>query len=226
MHSAMATTIQPDSATETTRQRYNRSARFYDAGQAVGERFVLRRLRERLWARAPSAGHILEVGVGTGVNLPYYPAGARVTAIDVSDRMLARARQRAARLHVPVDLALMDAQRLDFPDRTFDAVVATCVFCSVPDPVAGLRETLRVLKPGGRLLLLEHVRSENPVVGKVMDLLNPLMVRLSGANLNRRTVDNVRSAGAHDLDVASHAFGIVKLIEARSPASEAWRWSP
>lgn len=221
----MATTIQPDSATETTRQRYNRSASFYDVGQAVGERFVLRRLRERLWARAPAAGNILEIGVGTGVNLPYYPADARVTAIDISDRMLARARQRAVRLRVPVDLALMDAQRLDFSDGTFDAV-ATCVFCSVPDPVAGLREALRVLKPDGRLLLLEHVRSENPVAGKVMDLLNPLMVRLSGANLNRRTVDNVRSAGAHDLDLASYAFGIVKLIEARSPASEAPPWSP
>jgi phosphatidylethanolamine/phosphatidyl-N-methylethanolamine N-methyltransferase len=217
MRPAMVTLNRPDHATEVARQRYDRSARFYDVGQAVGERFAFRRLRERLWTKAPAVGKILEVGVGTGVNLPYYPAGARVTAIDFSDRMLDRAKRRAVHLRVPVDLALMDAQHLDFPDGTFDAVVATCVFCSVPDPVAGLREALRVLKPGGRLFLLEHVRSESLVLGKVIDLLNPLMVRLSGANFNRRTVDNVRSAGARDLDVASHAFGIVKLIEARSP---------
>lgn len=131
-------------ATETVRSRYNRVARFYDLDQAIGERLVFRRLRRRLWAKAPATGAILEVGVGTGVNLEYYPPEARVTAIDISDQMLARARHRAERQHVAVDLALMDAQHLEFADDTFDAVVATCVFCSVPDPVAGLREALRI----------------------------------------------------------------------------------
>ncbi len=217
----MATTTQLSGDTEIARKRYNRAARFYDVEQAVGERLIFRRLRRQFWTKAPATGTILEIGVGTGVNIGYYPAEAHVTAIDISDRMLARAKQRAERLHAAVDLALMDAQHLDFPDATFDAVVATCVFCSVPDPVAGLREAWRVLKPGGTLLLMEHVRSDNPVLGKVMDLVNPLMVRMSGANINRRTLENVRRAGVHDFDASSHAFGIVKLIEARKPAAEA-----
>jgi ubiquinone/menaquinone biosynthesis C-methylase UbiE len=217
----MATTIHPSGDTETARKRYNRAARFYDLHQAVAERLIFGRLRRRLWTKAPTTGSILEVGVGTGVNIGCYPAGAHVTAIDISDRMLARAKHRAERLHAAVDLALMDAQHLDFPDATFDAVVSTCVFCSVPDPVAGLCEAWRVLKPGGKLLLLEHVRSDNAVLGKVMDLMNPLMVRMSGANINRRTVENVRLAGVQDLDVGSQVFGIVKLIEARKPAAEA-----
>jgi ubiquinone/menaquinone biosynthesis C-methylase UbiE len=135
--------------------------------------------------------------------------------------MLARAKQRAERLHAAVDLTLMDAQHLEFPDATFDAVVSTCVFCSVPDPVAGLREAWRVLKPAGKLLLLEHGRSDNAMLGTVMDLVNPLMVRMSGANINRRTMENIRGAGVQNFDVSSHVFGIVRLIEARKSATEA-----
>lgn len=210
----MTTTETRDRETRTVRSRYNRVARVYDLEQAVEEPFVFGRLRKALWAEAPPTGSILEVGVGTGINMHRYPPGARMTAIDISDRMLDKARARAQRDHVSVDLALMDAQHLDFADGAFDAVVATCVFCSVPEPVAGLREALRVLKPGGRVLLLEHVRSENTVVGKVMDLLNPIAVRLSGANINRRTIENVRAAGFADVAISSHVFGLIKTIRA------------
>ncbi len=128
--------------------------------------------------------------------------------------MLERAKARTERRGVSVDLRVMDAQHLQLEDASFDTVVATFVFCSVPDPVAGFREALRVLRPGGQLLLLEHVRSENAFVGKLMDWLNPLVVRLTGANINRRTVANVRHAGFTEVQDSNHLFNIVRLIEA------------
>ncbi|MBA4180592.1 MAG: SAM-dependent methyltransferase [Anaerolinea sp.] len=203
----------PATASETVRRRYNRSARFYDTEQKMMER-VAGRWRRELWSRVPG-GEVLEVGVGTGANMPFYPAGAHITAIDIAENMLARAGARAAKLGLDVDLDRMDAEHLDFADGRFDSVVATFVFCSVPDPVAGLQEARRVLKPGGVLLLMEHVRSQNPLLGKLMDILNPVVVRVAGANINRHTVDNVRTAGFEEVSVSSHLRGIVKLIEAR-----------
>ncbi|HLF97427.1 MAG TPA: class I SAM-dependent methyltransferase [Methylococcaceae bacterium] len=182
-----------EDATRTTQRRYDRIAFCFDALEALMER-RFRPWRHALWARVPP-GRVLEIGVGTGKNLPHYPPGAAVTAVDLSAGMLWRALKRKEQLGAEVSLSQMDAQQLAFPDGSFDAVVGTFVFCSVPDPVAGLRELKRVLKPGGRIFLLEHVRSEQPVLGWCMDRLNPLVVRLVGANINRRTVENCRQAG-------------------------------
>ncbi len=198
---------------EIVRRRYNRGARFYDREQAMMER-VAGRWRRELWSKVPG-GDILEVGVGTGINLPLYPPASRVTGIDIAEKMLLRAEARAAKLGIDVDLVQMDVQHLEFDDGHFDGVIATFVFCSVPDPIAGLVEVRRVLKPGGTLLLLDHVRSENPVMGKLMDLLNPVVVCMAGANINRRTVANVSAAGFERLTVSSHMRGIIQLIEAR-----------
>jgi ubiquinone/menaquinone biosynthesis C-methylase UbiE len=195
-----------DKATIQTKASFNRLAPVYDSLDALLEWTAFRRWREKLWSQVRGE-RVLEVGVGTGKNLPYYPKGMQLTAVDLSERMLARARQRARELGVDVDLRVMDAQELTFPDATFDAAAATFVFCSVPDPVLGLRELARVVKPGGRLFLLEHTRVDKPVIGRVMDLL---------PHFNRRTVENVQKAGLEIEQVADLApGGLVKLIVAR-----------
>jgi len=126
-------------------------------------------------------GIILEVGVGTGANLPYYPPNANIMGIDFSPKMLSKAINKNSK----IVLRGMDVQLMDFPDNTFDAVVSTCVFCSIPDPVMGFEKNRRVVQPEGKFVLLEHMRSENPVVGKTLDIVNMPTLRMMGANLNR-----------------------------------------
>lgn len=211
------------SASATAQKRYDRQAAFYDLMEAPWEALIYRRLRRRLWADV-SGATILEVGVGTGRNLPYHPSGGLVVAIDLSPRMLRRAAGKALHEGRRVDLLLADAQRLPFRDGAFDAAIATFVFCSVPDPVAGLQEVRRVVRGGGRTHLLEHVRLANPLLGRLMDLMNPIWVRLTGANINRDTVGNVARAGIEIESVDSRTLGLMKVIRGsvrRPEASEA-----
>lgn len=179
-------------STELTKARYNRIAPFYNYIEAISER-QFAPWRKILLAKA--RGEVLEIGVGTGRNFPYYPAGAPVTGIDLANRLLAIARKEALKRGLPFDLREGDVQQLNIPDNSFDTAVATCVFCSVPDPVQGLKELRRVVRPSGQILLLEHVRIDRPVIGWIMDRLNPLVVHLMGANINRRTLENVEKAG-------------------------------
>jgi len=196
-----------------TRKRYNRIAFFYDLMDAPLE--YLRFASWRPMIRDKIKGSIaLEVGVGTGKNLDYYPDGSQITAVDLSPRMLKRAQKRARMLGLDVRILEMDAQCLAFPDSCFDTVFATFVFCSVPDPVQGLRELRRVCRPGGRLVVLEHVRPANKLLGFIFDVLNPLVVRMMGANINRRTIDNIKEAGWHVQAEKKLSSDIVWLIEA------------
>jgi ubiquinone/menaquinone biosynthesis C-methylase UbiE len=200
-------------ATEIIRRRYNRIAFLYNFMEWPVENLRFKGWRNRL--RDKIAGpRILEIGVGTGKNMSYYPSGVSITAVDFSSAMLARAERRARQLHAPVNLLQMDAQQLGFPDSVFDTVFATFVFCSVPDPVQGLSELRRVCKPGGRLLLLEHMRPGNPLLGMIFDAINPLTVRMTGANINRRTLENVQKAGWRLLSVEDLSLDVVRWIEA------------
>lgn len=197
-----------DKETLLTRKRYNRTAQFYD----IMDRMIKPDLRKKILSEAE--GKVLEVGVGTGKNLEYYPPDCEIIGIDLSPGMLEKAKVKAQNLQLELSLQEMDAQELQFPDHSFDTVVATCVFCSVPDPIKGLKEIKRVCKPGGKILLLEHVRSENPILGEIMDILDPITVRLIGPHINRRTVENIETAGLKIKHIEDHYFRILKSIQA------------
>lgn len=177
----------------STARVYDRVAPLYDWLNAPMERMGGDARRARVIAGA--SGRILEIGVGTGRNLPLYSAAADVTAVDISARMLERAEERARRSRAPIRLQQADAEALPFRDGSFDTVTATCVLCSVRDPVRALREVRRVVSPAGEVRLLEHVRPRNPVLGLLFDWLSPLTRRLIGPEINRRTEENVRAAG-------------------------------
>ncbi len=198
----------------TVRAHYDHVAAEYDALETQFERGPYSRWRRRLWSQVRGP-QVLEVGVGTGKNIPYYPEASTVTAIDFSPGMLARAGRRAAALHASVELRAMDAEHLTFPDHTFDTVIATFVFGSVPDPVCALREVGRVVKPGGQVLLLEYVRPAG-VLGTLVDVLNPLVFRVYGATINRHTAENVRQAGLIIDDIQPFWRGMVQMITAQS----------
>lgn len=195
------------------RQRYDRLAPWFDGLEGFLEGLIFRRLRKKLWAMADGE-HILEVGVGTGKNFGFYPEFARMTAIDFSPKMLEQAQRKRERKQIQVDLDLMDVQRLYYADNSFDTVVASFVFCSVPSPRKGLKEIYRVLKPGGQLLLLEHVLSSNKFMAMLMNLLNPLVLRLVGANINRQTIKNVQACQFRSILIDPSSSDMIKVIRA------------
>lgn len=191
--------------TDIIRKRYNRIARMYSSMDTM----VKKEWRQNLLLHA--SGNVLEVGIGTGANPPYVD----VTGIDFSPNMLAYAKERLEILpsKLSIHLLQMDAQHLTFPDHSFDTVVSTCVFCSVPDPILGLREIHRVLKFSGQFLMIEHMLSDNPLLAGMLHVLNPLTVRISGVNVNRRTMENLTTANFHIQHISRLAWkDIVRKI--------------
>jgi len=196
---------------EKIKKRYNRIASVYDIFEQPMELMLFKKWRTEVLSSLK--GNCLEVGVGTGKNIPFYTDGIDMTAIDFSEKMLEKAKDKAYVLKKDINFIHMDAQNMDFKDNTFDSVFTTCVFCSVLDPVKGLMEIKRVCKPDGQIIMIEHVRSEKKVIGLIMDIFNPITVNLYGANINRKTVENVRNAGFTQVKVTNLAGDIVKKIE-------------
>ena len=175
-----------------TQNKWDRANRAYDFFAAVDDR-RLGGEKQRLLAKAQ--GKTLHVAAGTGNDFKFLPPGADIVSIDISPKMLERAKLKAADYEGSIELREADVCALDYPEATFDTVVTVFTFCSVPKPIAGLRELYRVLKPGGQILILEHVRSAaiSPL-GVMMDLMTQL-TRKFGPELNRDTVGNVQKAG-------------------------------
>ena len=183
-------------AAETIRvkRKYDKASYAYDIMELLQEKLLYSRWREM--ASRHLRGRTLEVGVGTGKNIKYYPKNASVVAIDVSEKMLRKAARRARKLGLDVKFIAMDAQKLAFKEGVFDSTLSTFVFCSVPDPVKGISELGRASKPDGTMVFLEHVRSSNRLLGSIMDLVNPIFQWLTGVNINRDTTRNIQKGGA------------------------------
>jgi ubiquinone/menaquinone biosynthesis C-methylase UbiE len=193
-------------------EKYNRFARWYDWVEGVPEVLGVRRLRRRLLQRA--SGRVLEVAVGTGKNLSYYPEGRWIIGVDVSSKMLSIARKRAAKLRMNVSFVLADAERLPFSHKSFDTVASSLTTCTFPNPVTALREMGRVCRTGGKILLLEHGRSDRKWLANWQDRRDDRHARQLGCHWNRRTPDLVREAGLKGSKARRSFFGIFHQIEA------------
>lgn len=201
--------------TQRVRRRYDAMAARYDDVIAFAERLLFGGGRE--WVCSRARGAVLEIAAGTGRNLPFYRADARLTAIELSPAMLEISRQRAGSLGREADLRVGDAQDLPFPDAAFDAVVCTLGLCTIPSPELAVREAARVLKPGGHLLLLEHVGSPLLPVRALQTLLNPVTVLLESDHLLREPLRYVRAEGLVVEALERSKWGIVERLDARKP---------
>jgi ubiquinone/menaquinone biosynthesis C-methylase UbiE/predicted ester cyclase len=202
--------------TDRIRRIFDKQAPKYDKSMARFERLLFSGNRE--WACSRADGEVLEIAAGTARNLPFYPQGVRVTGVELSPEMAALGRKRAEELERPIDLRVGDAESLDFPDESFDTVVCTYGLCTIPDDAAAVREAKRVLRPGGRILLAEHVRSPNPVVRTIQRVLDPLADRFGGDHLLREPLDHLAAEGFEVEEVRRAKAGWVELVSARKPA--------
>jgi ubiquinone/menaquinone biosynthesis C-methylase UbiE len=198
--------------------KYDRFARWYDRVEGVLDVLGVSRLRRRLLQQA--SGTVLEVAVGTGKNLCYYPVNCRITALDVSAEMLNVARKRAAKLSMNVSFLLADAEALPFSDESFDTVVSSLSTCTFPDPVAALKEMARVCRPQGKVLLLEHGRSDREWLGRWQDRHADQFAKSLGCHWNREPLGLTRQTGLKVYRAKRNFFGIFHQIEAR-PFGEA-----
>src|SRR5919198_1909581 len=189
----MATVNRDPGETERVLRVYEKEAHKYDRQMNFFDRLLFAGGRE--WVCGQAQGEVLEIGVGTGRNLPHYRNDVRLTGIELSPAMLEIARARARELGREVDLRVGDAQALEFREDSFDTVVCTLSLCTIPDDRKAVSEVRRVLRPGGRFVLLEHVRSPNRLARVLQRLLDPLSVRFAADHLLREPIEALRDDG-------------------------------
>lgn len=194
---------------------YDRFAADYDRRMRPLERWGLERLRARALAEVPEGSRVLEVGAGTGLNFPFYPRSCKPACVEPSREMIARASAKSDRPEGAL-LVQARAEELPFGDGSFDAAFATLVFCSVASPARAFAELRRVVRAGGRVALLEHVRPRNPL-GYFFDALTKVTVPLFEDHFNRRTAEEAGRAGLTVERVDNHLLGVVQLIVCRVP---------
>jgi ubiquinone/menaquinone biosynthesis C-methylase UbiE len=210
--------LDPRTEKETARvQRlWDKTAPKFDKRVSFWERNLFKDGRE--WVCSQALGNVLEIGVGTGRNLPHYPPDVLLTGIELSPNMLGIAQQRARELGREANLRLGDAQKLEFSNETFDTVVCTLSLCSIPDDARAVAEMHRVLRPGGRALLLEHVRSTSKAVRVFQWLFERVTVPLEGDHQLREPMRHLRARGFEIEKIERYGWGIVERIVARKRA--------
>ena len=198
-----------------TRDKWNKAAASIDLMTANGEQKRWRPFKTRLFGHM-QPGRILFASLGTGLDIPAFPPGMTITAIDISPEMLKRAQPRVDDYQGEIKAELVDIHEMPYPDDHFDQVFTSCTFCSVPKPVAALRALNRVLKPSGRLYMFEHTGSRYFPFKSMMDVMT-IISRNIGPEMNRATVDNVRAAGFQVTEVNNLFLDLVKTIKAIKP---------
>ena len=199
-----------------TARRYTRIAKLYDLFQWPLELLHLSHLRSEVIAKAE--GKILEVGVGTGKNLSYFPYTSDLIGIDFSSGMLNIARRKAAQIGLThITLIEMDIEAMSFPDNTFDTIISTFVFCTVPHPDKGLHELYRVLKPGGKAIFLEHMKSDSKGLNAILWGMERFSKPLLGTSMLRETQKGIENSGLRILSSQNKVFDILRLIVATKP---------
>ena len=205
--------------TERVRRVWDKQASHFDRQMGFWEWILFSGDRE--WACSQAFGDVLEVAVGTGRNLEHYPADARVTGIELSPEMLARARDRAVTVRPDAELRQGDAEQLPFDDDRFDTVVCTLSLCSIPDAQRAVQEMARVLRLGGKVVLVEHVASPNVVVRAIQWLLHQVTYRLACEHMLRVPRQAVAAAGLQPVHLERRKAGIVdRLVATKTPAGD------
>lgn len=198
-----------------TQAKWDKMAPRFDSMAAKGAEKRWKPWKEALFSQMD--GKILFLALGTGLDIPAFPKGKDITAIDISPKMIEQAQDRIAGYEGTLRAEVMDVHEMPYEDGCFDQVYTSCTFCSVPDPVRGLKALHRVLKPGGRLFMFEHTGSKYYPFRQMMDFMTLLTAKI-GPDMNRDTVANVRAAG-FDITEVNHVFlDIVKTIKAIRPA--------